>query len=427
MSWWPDGVQSWPRDEVFPEPESVRDLYVRQFKCSARFWKARVALYAILRAMGIGSGDSVLVPGYTCVVVPSAVKFIGARPIYVDIGENSYNIDLETIKEAYERPLPAGVRRPRALIIQHTYGIPIDVEPVLEFARANNLFVIEDCCHAIGSRVRFQNVQPGEQEWRYAGTLGDAAFFSSQWSKPVVSGVGGWAIAQRMSLQGELLSIEGSLADPDFMNVAKLGAQVAAYWLLVRPSLYWRAIELYRMLSKKGLVVSSSDSDEWHGEMPADYKRAMSFMQSKLILRGLEDVDEYIAHRRMLRRLYDEALAAEGLPALRDPEHIDSVLLRYPLRAPNKYQLIEDARHKSIELGDWFNHPLHPIGWELSALEWVEGQCPRSERAAAETINLPMHARIGEKEVRRTVEFLAQRLRDYQGVSHEDRQMVEAH
>ena len=84
------------------------------------FIKGRVALYAILRAAGIGPGDEVLVPGFTCVVVAAAVGYTGARPVFYDIDPDTYNGD----------PVQAAARitdRTRAVIVQHTYGMPADL------------------------------------------------------------------------------------------------------------------------------------------------------------------------------------------------------------------------------------------------------------------------------------------------------------
>src|SRR6188472_4494112 len=61
------------------------------------FWKGRVALYAILESLGIGPGDEVIVPGFTCVVVPNAVLYRGARPVYVDIEDTSFTMDVSDI------------------------------------------------------------------------------------------------------------------------------------------------------------------------------------------------------------------------------------------------------------------------------------------------------------------------------------------
>ena len=97
-----------PACECHPEPI---------FGCS--FWKGRVALFAILKALGIGPGDRVLVPGYTCFVVPSAVRFTGGEPVYADIDPLTYNVSVESLAAAYDA-------RVKAVVVQHTYGIPAD-------------------------------------------------------------------------------------------------------------------------------------------------------------------------------------------------------------------------------------------------------------------------------------------------------------
>ncbi len=115
----------------------------------------------------------VILPGFTCVVVPNAIRLAGARPIYADIPENSYNID------------PAGIlqvitSRTKAIIVQHTFGIPACLDEITSIARERDLWVVEDCAHALGSSYAGKHV----------GLWGDAAFFSTQWSKPFTTGLG---------------------------------------------------------------------------------------------------------------------------------------------------------------------------------------------------------------------------------------------
>jgi hypothetical protein len=141
------------------------------------FWKGRVALYAILKALNLGPGDAVFMPGYTCQVVPSAVIFLGAKPVYADVEEKSYNLSLETLEASWRKN--NGIL-PKAVIIQHTYGIPVEAGPIIAWARSEGLSIIEDCAHILGSSYRGIP----------CGQLGDAAFFSSQW------GGGLWQILQ---------------------------------------------------------------------------------------------------------------------------------------------------------------------------------------------------------------------------------------
>lgn len=69
------------------------------------FWKGRVALYGLLKTLGVGKDDEVIVPGFTCVVVPNAIMYLGAKPVYADINPETYNIDIEQVEEKLHREL----------------------------------------------------------------------------------------------------------------------------------------------------------------------------------------------------------------------------------------------------------------------------------------------------------------------------------
>ncbi|MEK9149797.1 MAG: DegT/DnrJ/EryC1/StrS family aminotransferase, partial [Candidatus Desantisbacteria bacterium] len=159
--------------------EKYEDTYKRYLGVSyaSSFWKGRVALYAILKALGIGEGDEVLVEGFTCVVVPNAVIFAGAKPVYVPPDPKTYNMDISQIESKI-------TSKTKAIIVQHTFGLPSDMDSTLDIAKRHNLRVIEDCAPALGA----------DYKGRKVGTFGDAAFFSSQWSKVISTGLGGVAV-----------------------------------------------------------------------------------------------------------------------------------------------------------------------------------------------------------------------------------------
>ena len=363
------------------------------------FWKGRVALYAILKGLGVRQGDFVLVPGYTCVVVPAAVHFLGANPLYADIDPETYNVSLSQITPFYSE---WGRGRIKAVVIQHTYGLPAHVAPIVAWAKERGIAVIEDCAHAVGSRCKGL-----DGKWRAVGTYGDAAFFSSQWSKPFTTGLGGWAVANDPQVAQRIREFHAAdCVAPAVQEVARLAVQLAVYHAVVWPSLYWMAMRSFRLLARSGVFVGSSTETELAGVMPNDYAKRMSRLQEWVGRRKITSLRRVLDHRRRLKQQYDDALAAAGLPVLRIPMDADPVLLRYPIRVANKERVLAEACRLRIELGDWFDHPLHPKGANAAILGWRDGICPEGERAAREVVNLPMHSRISEREVEQTVQLV---------------------
>ncbi|MEJ2733065.1 MAG: DegT/DnrJ/EryC1/StrS family aminotransferase [Anaerolineae bacterium] len=119
------------------------------------------ALELGLRAYGIGPGDEVIVPAHTFVATAAAATFAGARPVFVDVEKSTYNMDIGQIEAAINT-------RTRAIIPVHLYGLPAEMEPILDLAEKHGLVVIEDACQAHGARY----------QGRRAGSMGHAAAFS---------------------------------------------------------------------------------------------------------------------------------------------------------------------------------------------------------------------------------------------------------
>lgn len=359
-------------------------------------FKGRVALHAILEAAGIGQGAQVLLPGYTCVVVPNAILYRGAEPAYVDIDPVTCNLDADTLEAGCGRVWSP--ERARALIVQHTYGLPADMDRLAAFARRHGLLLIEDACHAMGSRW----------QGRPVGSLGDAAFFSSQWSKPVTTGLGGWAEVREPELAAAVRGVAERYPRPGALADLRLQAQYLAYRVLYRPRLFWALQGVYRALGRAGLVIGSSTGAELDCRMPGDYRRRMGSLQERTLRRLLTRADASIAARRGNALLIERELRRHGLPTASVPAGADPVWLRYPVRVGNKAQLLAAARAARIELGDWFLSPVHPNpgAWELAA--YRAGSCPHAERASAEVINLPTHAGLDAAEIARIVTFVAE-------------------
>jgi dTDP-4-amino-4,6-dideoxygalactose transaminase len=351
------------------------------------FWKGRAALEAVLRALGISGGDEVIVPGFTCVVVPDAVRRVGAVPVFADIDAQGYNANLGEV----ERKLTP---KTRAIICQHTFGIVADLGSLVSLCENRGLLLIEDSCHALGAYYRGTHV----------GLVGHAGFFSSQWSKPYTTGLGGMAVTVRKDVAERIDAVYRQSRLPSRAALAKLRAQFMVYSRFFTPQLFWTAQAAIRGLSKVGLFVGSSSEAELTGEIPEDHDWLMGPSQQKWGLRELAKQDPLFEHRKTIAALYDRELASQGQPALARPE--GSMLLRYPVRAANKLELLDKAKRARVELGSWFESPLHPLPLtELPRLGYRVGQCPNAERAAREVVNLPLHQQITSIEAERVLEF----------------------
>src|SRR3954466_13708636 len=193
-----------PRDEL---RQAMGDLIGVPPDHVTLFWKGRVALYAILRALGIGRGDEVIVPAFTCVAVPNAVLYTGATPVYVDIDEATYTID-PAAAEAALSP------RTRAVLAQNTFGLSADLDALAAVARPHGAFVIDDCTHGLG----------GTYKDRPNGAAAGAAFYSTQWSKPMSTGLGGFAVTADPGLAAGVAAIERTAAEPRARDRALLAA-----------------------------------------------------------------------------------------------------------------------------------------------------------------------------------------------------------
>jgi perosamine synthetase len=130
------------------------------------------ALHTALLACGIGLGDEVITTPYTFVASASSILMCGARPIFVDVDELTYNIDPAKILQAARRP------NVKAILPVHLLGHPADMEQITDIANHYKLFIIEDCAQALGAKTKK----------RLVGGIGDIGCFSFQQTKTITTG-----------------------------------------------------------------------------------------------------------------------------------------------------------------------------------------------------------------------------------------------
>jgi len=337
------------------------------------FWKGRVALYVLLKAIGVRPGDEIIIPGFTCVVVPNAVIYSGGKPIYADIDPRTYTVTAQTIE-------PLINSRTKVIIVQNTFGLSPDLDPIMELAESHGLFVIEDCAHGLGSTYK----------GRPAGTTTHAAFFSTQWSKPISTGLGGIAYVADKALSEKVRHLIKKLKRPSLLDQVVLAAELLVRPIADVPKIYYPAIDLYRFLTQKlGIIVGSSEGEELRcKEMPDGYISSMGKVQRIALWHNLQKLPCLVRQRKQTARHYDSFFQEAAIRPPYRPRYADHSMLRFSVRVPDKKALLSIAKDLRIPIGDWFLSPLHPVEGDLTQWAYKQGICPQAERACVELVNL---------------------------------------
>jgi dTDP-4-amino-4,6-dideoxygalactose transaminase len=216
------------------------------------------------------------------------------------------------------------------------------------------------------------------------------------------------AVTRDAQLAGRIADLwQREAVEPSARQLRMLRAQLAVYGTFVYPRTTALAQNLFRLLTRLGLVVGSSSNREFTPVMEPDFFKRMSGLQARIGSRKIRRLDAIIAHRRRMAGLYDELLGQRGWPVYRPPAHIEPVLVRYPVRVRDKALALATAARHFVELGSWFECPLHPHETDLAIYGYHTGMCPEADRASREVVNLPVHPRSSPATARRSVEFVA--------------------
>jgi perosamine synthetase len=268
----------------------------------------------------------------------------------------------------------------KVIIVQNTFGLSPDLDPILELAKKNNLVVIEDCAHGLGASYK----------GRPAGTITDASFFSTQWSKPISTGLGGMAYVSNKDIAKRVTDFQNEIPNPSIVEQLMLMAQWIVRPLADHPTFHYKLIDGYRWLTQKvGLSIGSSVGEELDSiMMPRGYLKRMGALPKWHLEREFTKLDAVIKNRQQAAQYYDNYFSSKKNSVPFRPEYASHAMLRYPIRVSNKPEFLENARRKRIPVGDWFVSSLHPVERDLDQWGYQIGSCPEAERACSEVINL---------------------------------------
>ena len=204
-----------------------------------------IALHLALVTLGISSGDEVIVPTFTYISCANSITYTGATPVFVDSLPDTWQISPEDV----ERKITP---RTKAIMAVHLYGHPCDMDLLCAIAEEHNLFLIEDCAEALGSKYKDQ----------YVGTFGDIAAFSFFGNKIITTGEGGMVVTSDETLFNRAIHFKG-----------------------------------------QGLA---KHREYWHDVIGYNYR--MTNICAAIGLAQLEKVNEIIAKKRQIAKWYNENL-----------------------------------------------------------------------------------------------------------------------
>jgi Predicted pyridoxal phosphate-dependent enzyme apparently involved in regulation of cell wall biogenesis len=150
-----------------------------------------MGFYSLMKILDIKQGDEVILQGYTCSVMPNAIFRLGATPIYADISLHNLGTSPESVKNLISE-------NTKMIVVQHSFGIPCEVEEIKKICEERDIFLLEDCAISLGSKVHGIQI----------GNFGDAALYSFDHSKPINAMTGGIIYSTNNELINSLMKIQ---------------------------------------------------------------------------------------------------------------------------------------------------------------------------------------------------------------------------
>jgi perosamine synthetase len=353
------------------------------------FYRGRTALYAILQALDLQEGDEVILQAYTCLAVALPILVSKATPIYADVDRHTYTLDPVAVES---RITP----RTRVIIIQHTFGIPANLDALLEIARRNSLTVIEDCCHVYGS----------EYKGRPLGSFGAAAFCSFQWSKPLVVGRGGLAIVNESGLAMRIRRIHDSFAKPTLSDAIAINLQYKLYLLLRQGKFLGRFRSVMRTWSPEGVASGTLRREELQYRISGDYTKKMAASVRRRLDSKLRYSQRSSEKQQRVGDRLHEHLVRRGASPIELLDGTSASFMRYPLLASGREDVLREGTTRNIDISPSFRSPVDPLfPNQWARVGYKKGDCPVAEYLAERTVTLPVHTWASDDEVTQVLEF----------------------
>ena len=364
-------------------------------KHAISFNSGRSSLIAILDALNFEQGSEILVQAFTCNAVPNPVIWSGLKPVYVDCREDDFNMDADDLEKKIILRQSSG-QAPKAVIVQHTFGIPGDLAKIQEICKEHDLILIEDCAHALGATYKGRKV----------GTWGDISFFSFSRDKVISSVYGGMVITSNEELAKKIKTVQERVGYPSFLWIKQQLLHPILLNAVILPTYGIFGKYLLVFLQQAKILSKAVHWKEKRGMKPAYFPKCMPNALALLALRQLEKLGRFNEHRKKIAQQYYKALANTSFELPKSFEERENIFLRFTVKHPKAHEIIRKAWAQNLLIGDWYTSPIAPADTKEDKVFYEKGSCPTAEKLAGVTLNLPTHINIKEKEVQKVIEFI---------------------
>lgn len=320
---------------------------------AAALYSATAGLHLSCLALGLGPGDEVITTAMTFCATVNAIIHTGATPVLADIDPISWNIDPAEIER---RITP----RTKAIIPVHFGGRSCDMDRIMEIAQRYNLFVIEDCAHAIET----------EYKGKKAGTFGDFGVFSFYATKNLATGEGGMVISR------------------DEEKIARI-----------------KMLGLHGMSRDAWKRFSDSGYKHYYVQ-EAGFKYNMMDLQAAIGLHQLARIEKNYLRRNEVWERYGKAFSGlrVGIPAPIDPNtrhalHLFTILVDGEKSGIPRDEFLDQMTRKKIGVGvHYLSIPEHPF--YQKKFGWKVEEYPNAMKYGRQTVSLPLSAKLSEEDVK---------------------------
>lgn len=329
-------------------------------KYALSFNSGTSALHADLLAHNI-SGGEVIVPSFTFISTANAIILAGAKPIFAEIEEMSYGLDIENVKEKINK-------KTKAIIPVHYGGAPCkDIRALCEIAEDKKILLIEDAAESLGSKIKNKMI----------GSFGDSSMFSFCQNKVITAGEGGVALTDSIKV--------------------------------------YQKLKLIRSHGRQDKGYDYFSTDKEFNYIQLGYNFRMSSISAALAISQFKKIEKIIEMRRKIAKYLNKELSdINGIKIPIELEEYYNVYQMYTIRLNTKThreKLQQYLKEKGIMTKVYF-HPIHLKTYYKNEIGYNKGDLPKTEKISEEVLSLPIFPNISKKDLDQIIKQIKKFLSD---------------